>query len=507
MALDGWVYVVMRKGEKYVRLSIWLAHHTKGHEIASFRRGTGTWVEGQHAKDGPEKKTDCASHAEARELLHAEAKKLFAKGHIAEMHPFLKLDEEAMDIVTTYGGSLTTPAVGMDRIAPIFRISRGRDKAISPEEDRALRRLADAVGLTAQDPQTKSTVLHIAADCSSVSLAEACLAAGASPDTPDRHDRTPRSNADALSPKNPARAKLLALFEARGGPAALTARDLCQAAERGDLDLVNQCLAAGVSADAKEPTSHKSALFWAARSAEPSALQVIDRLLANSANPNADADGGVLEAALGQRRDPALSVPRLQRLIAAGARAEENLIIEWLGDTSYPAESRRTLVSELRRASAFSAKIPLEAAVTMRDVEAVRAALAAGADPNEKQTVSLLHLAAADGGYSNVVGKRLVPVVTMPANAEIVELLLKAGANPDARASRDDDFQVEGFESVAGNRAERAMESLLETRDARSAERERIVKAIVDERIRRNGGVAPADDAGSSDSDDEDFDE
>ncbi len=266
MALDGWVYVVMRKGEKYVRLSIWLDHHTKGHEIATFRRGTGTWVEGQHAKDGPEKKTDCTSHAEARDLLHAEAKKLFAKGHIAEMHPFLKLDEEAMEIVTTYGGSLATPAVGMDRIAPIFRVTRVNSKAISPEEDRALRRLADAVGLTTRDPQTGTTVLHTAADCSSVSLAEACLAAGAFARRAGAPRQDTRSIADSLAPKNPARAKLLALFEAKSGSAVLNARDLCQAAERGDLDAVNKCLAAGVSADAKDPASHKSALFWASRS-------------------------------------------------------------------------------------------------------------------------------------------------------------------------------------------------------------------------------------------------
>lgn len=65
---------------------------------------------------------------------------------------------------------------------------------------------------------------------------------------------------------------------------------------------------------------------------------MIERLLANGANPNADERGGILEEALGQRRDAALSIPRLQRLIAAGARADEDSIVDW---RTRPMNARR----------------------------------------------------------------------------------------------------------------------------------------------------------------------
>jgi ankyrin repeat protein len=338
----------------------------------------------------------------------------------------------------------------MDRFPPIFLVSRVSSSAIPAEEDRALRRLADAVGLTARDPILGTTVLHTAA---------------------------------------------------------LTARELCTAAEHGDLAAVTACLAAGLSVDSKDPLSQKSALFWAARSREASALQVIDRLLADGANPNADPRHGALEEALGQRRDAALSIPRLQRLIAAGARADDETVVEWLSDPSYPAESRRALVAALRSAGAFSAAIPLAAAVTMRDVDAVRAALAAGADPADEEHGPLLHLAAADGISQDRVGDRVVTTVTAPASLPIVELLLKAGADPGARASRNDNFQVEGFEHIAGDRAEKAMQAALAIRDARSDERAKIVTAILEERARRNGGAAPEEDDDESSEDDDEFDD
>jgi hypothetical protein len=69
------------------------------------------------------------------------------------------------------------------------------------------------------------------------------------------------------------------------------------------------------------------------------------------------------------------------------------------------------------------------------------------------------------------------------------------------RASRSDDFQVEGFESVADGCAEKAMKAALGIRDDRSDERARIVAAIVAARAGRDGGEEDDDDASSEDDD------
>ena len=480
-------YIVLRKGDKYVTLSSWLDHKVDGAEVATYTRGTGTWAEGQHAKEGAKKRTDCATHAEARALLLAEGQKLVAKGHVAETHPFLKLDEEAQDLVESLGGSLATPPVGMDRRAPIFQVSRAGDTPIDEAEDRALGRFARAVGLSAKD-ERGNTVLHAAAKCSSVALAEACLAAGASPDAPGWRDATPRTLATGLSPKNKARAKLLALFENAQGPAAPTSRELCQAAEHGNVAEVRRALAAGVSVSGPDPVSAKPPIFWAARSSSPESDEVLGLLLGAGATIDGDE---VLEEAMGQGLEAAVAVPKVERLVRAGARPSEAVVLEWLDRTELAAGTRRALVAALRGAGAFAAKIPLSSAVTMRDVEAVREALAAGADPHATLRFQpLLHLAACDGCFtaSDPGTKKPAVHVTMPASAEIVEALLAAGASADAtRESTDDDAQdsLAGFDAL-GKRADDAPKAALKALKsasapadvARKAELERITKAI-----------------------------
>jgi len=261
---------------------------------------------------------------------------------------------------------------------------------------------------------------------------------------------------------------------------------------RGDLAAVLACLAAGVSPDAREAHVDRSALHAAASSEEPGGLAVIERLLQAGANPAADAD--LLERALGFQRAPALFLPRLLRLIEAGARADARAIVAWMEDTSYSAEVRRALRALLPPA----ATIPLATAVTMRDLDAVRQALARGEDPDQEiDTFPLLHLAACDGGFGEPF------VATMPASAAIVEALLAAGASPDVPRPRyrfgDPEHLVPGFPAF-GRRADEAPRRALARGVAadRREELERIVAALVRARPAKATGAAGGADTGGA---------
>ena len=480
MSAESKVYLVLRKGDAFVELSLWLSHHAKtGAEVTVLTRRPGTWTLGESAKQGREARTVGSSHEEAEALLRAEAQKLVKRGYVAEVTPFPRLDEAQQDLVLAFGGNLAAPPVGSDRRAPIFQVGRGGDTAISEAEDRALHRFARAVGLTARDPHG-NTVLHAAARCSSVSLAEACLAAGVDPDAPGSRGSTPRQIASGQDPGNPARARLLELFARSRAAPRPTTRELCQAAGRGDLAEVRRCLAAGVSASAHDPDDEPP-LFWAARSRVSESDAVLAELLAAGATPDDD----VLEEALGSELAASVAIPRVERLVAAGVRPGDEWLLYFLSCTRYAAATRRAL----REALHPEVEIPLATAVTMRDLEAVRRALARGEDPDQEiNSFPLLHLAACDGGFGEPF------VVTMPASAAIVEALLEAGASQDVprtpyRAG-DEDHLLDGFPPF-GRRADEAPRRALArgVEPSRRGELERIVAALA---AARPAKIAPA---------------
>lgn len=441
---DRVLELTFRKGDRCVALRLETFHRADNQAEGSiYTRTPGTLVN-DYVKSGAIKRTVSPSHAAGERLFHHEVTKLAGQGFVPVVRLFSSLaNDEELDLIVAHGGSLAAPALGSPR-ALIFVTSRDQGSAISSAEDRVLRRHVDAVGLHSQD-DVGTTLLHVAARLSSVALAHACLDAGMDPDALNAVGHSPRFLAQALAPENTARDDLLQRFESRSGPVAPTVTDLHRAAGYGEVAAVRRLLAAGIPVDAPDPadpTRPARPLFHAVGSKALGSVEVVTLLLAAGADALVPPD--LLRETLGWRMPDAVAIPKLQRLVQAGARLSEVETLELLDDAQAGVDTRRALLAALREVDAFTVTLPLSTAVLLRDVDAAKAALARGEDPNGTIAgLPLLLLAATEGGHSFADRQGATHFTPLaPASLPLVECLLAAGADPTTRTDFTDDDEL-----------------------------------------------------------------
>lgn len=288
-----------------------------------------------------------------------------------------------------------------------------------------------------------TTPLHAAVHVDNVAIVTALLRAGANPKAANRYGLQPIT----LAATNGSAAAIGALLEA-GADAntATTAGEpvLMTASRTGNVEAVRVLLRAGAQVNAREPSFGETALMWASAENHAATVQalldagaeadarstVLDAPtleFPRSGGPNSPFPRGGWTALMFAARDGALDAAR----VLAGAGATLNLVA--LPQTDFPLKG-----ADASSADRGVGTTALVFAIINSHYDLAAMLLEQGADPNVADLSGEAALyAAVDMNSLQWVQGRPAPILRDTLDAvDLVTLLLKKGANPNAKLGR-----------------------------------------------------------------------
>ena len=280
--------------------------------------------------------------------------------------------------------------------------------------------ISERVGLNATQPDG-ATALAWAVHLDDLKLADLLIAAGADVNTADEYGETPLTLACA----NGNAALVDKLLQAGANPNAARwtgATPLMIAAGAGSTEAVKLLAAKGAKIDTIEQRKGQNALMWAAAEGHS---DVVQTLIGLGADTKAASQSGFTPLIFAAAKNDGKSI---RHLVAAGVE---------------PATKALQVAFAYRNAAAMSALVecgaspniadaigatPLHAAAQIGDADLIRVLLKKGADPNAKTAKAM---GGRGGGFRRVIGEQTaLHAAAAAAHLEAMRALVAGGADP-----------------------------------------------------------------------------
>lgn len=289
-----------------------------------------------------------------------------------------------------------------------------------------------------------STALLWAAHANSPAIAELLLTAGADPNAANDFRTTPLS--EACTNANAALVRLLLKSGARPDtPIATGETPLMTCARTGSVDAVKRLLEFGAKIDSREPAQNQTALMWAAAEHH---LDVVQALIDGHADLKAHSKQGFAAIHFAARRG---DLECVQLLLAAGV--DINLLTH---SDEPPGPPRTSTAVGGRKTPGVNGYTPLLVATVRGQVPLALFLLEHGANPDIGDAgFTPLHWASTE--WESFTANRVYglddPMSGIPdrqAKLRLVNALLAHGANPNARMTKPQPSIAGGYEDTVG---------------------------------------------------------